>query len=1724
MGCEMKKKNKTCFIFPGQGNQWPGMCLELLEHNSFFLKAMFECDKLYNNITDFSILSVLRSPEKSIIAFEDITKIQPILFCIHYSLSKVWESLGISAAGAIGHSLGEISAACYCGHLSLKDALIIVHSRVKQLKAIAKKGDGGMMAIHLPQAAVEKLISNYPNLYISVYNSDNSFAISGNKNELESLASILVAKDIFYKMLAVNHASHSPYISQIKEALQRELTAITPHSGSKIFFSTRYGYAVPGNTLTSDYWAESELNPVLFSSAVEQAALYGYTHYIEISPHPIILNYAAEMTHHCKMILIPTMFRNRGFNDCREPYTKNHSSKPANPPLIWQDDGADTEIKVIREALTSFLSSFVMSIHGNISPDLTLIDNGLDSLSILTLKKKIDKYYAINLSLHNFFALSLNEIVTEIIAQSNRDNKVGTVGVDNADLSEPETKVLTDIQQAYLLGADKSFPDGGIIAHIYSEQNIEKLDFIRYRNAWEKVIRKHVSLRTLYQNNVPGAVNNFRIDEVVHLRDISHCRSIKNELKKERYKNKTAYLSREESVRVSVNVLKLTRQNYKTCVYIDLIAVDAISLHRIFRELSYFYSYPEVSVVTDNSYQSYIGYLNQQYRTQQYISSRHYWKNKKIFPSPNIPTNNNSAVSEAIFGRKKIFLTKDQYSKLKTITRRNNLSPSVMLAAIYAITIATWSKNQSFSLNFMISERPEETELFAQTVGNFSSTILVDIHFEGKSTFRDFSAELQRDLWEKLSYASVSGVEAMQLAMKGDQNSQPALPFVFSSALNTDDFNSSPEQNLFTWIGERTIYSYLETPQVWLDNQVFEDREGGIVIHWDYKRNRFYPGLMDEMFNAYSVLLCTLIDNQIAWNSQIKLEASEQFKARLHQNQSTDELFDDRMLIDGILKHAIASPERVALQSGSQSLTYDELLTAAKWVTSRLMVEEKGHGKPVALYMDKGLSQICAVAGILLCNYSYLPLALNQGHERLKTIINKAECKIICTSNNYYNEIQTLFPGKLVIDIDSLHKSRNKTNIDSIIISASDTSQTAYTIFTSGSTGTPKGVEIAHCGAANTCLDINRKFNVSDKDVIYSVSELCFDLSVYDIFGTFFAGATLVIPSKAVNDPTIWFNDIFENRVTLWNSSPSLFQLLADYITAAKLDFPDNLRLVLLSGDWIPLNLAGQLVNNPSIQFVSLGGATEASIWSIYYPVKQVKVFWTSIPYGTALANQNVLVLDENLEECLPLITGDIYIAGKGLAKGYLNSPRKTAAAFLIHPKTKQRLYNTGDKGRYNLQAEIEFLGREDNQVKIHGYRIELGEIEAALNVCQGVLRSIVKASRDNFTDQVISAYIQCGADASLLNIKKELSSKLPIYMIPSVWYRLDEIALTANGKLERSHFPKARLWTTGENLGTENKFSPVNELLLESWKSVLGELPADYNLSFFDLGGSSFKVLRLIHDIKQRLGVTIELGTFYEYSSLRSLSRFISGEIIEQDNIKIIEDKGDGAAFVFVYPIGGATLCYHSLIKALASHGTILAIDADYNRDYSCSSATLSDIVKELADKLLTRYRFDEINFIGWSMGGVIGYEIADYLSSQERSVSVTMLDSPLPGSLITIDDKALQKWFIRDLGERTEVESELAERYRIFKFNQYILCQHIPVKSQIPVFYVNATIKNEQHYSSVPEYYLEEWGWRKFAKNILRTCDIQCDHYTLMNFNHANLLKSEILCFISEIKGMSL
>ncbi|OCG20190.1 non-ribosomal peptide synthetase [Gilliamella sp. App2-1] len=887
---------------------------------------------------------------------------------------------------------------------------------------------------------------------------------------------------------------------------------------------------------------------------------------------------------------------------------------------------------------------------------------------------------------------------------------------------------LTDVQQAYWVGRRKSMGLGNISTHIYVEYELRGLEQDKFNQALNKVIARHGMLRAIVTDDglqqilpeVPSYHAQFHVTQNANeFQQLSM--SLRETMSHQMIDCSHWPLFEIEGVVDHENKTRLH-------VSIDLLVADAWSLELFMRELAWFYHHPQETLPKITySFRDYVLTLKSYEQTPQYERARNYWceRVQTMPPGPRLPLLiDPSELDNPAFARRSHSLSRALWQRLKMQAGQMNITPTTLLLSCFAQVLARFSASQHFTLNLTLFNRLPLHEDINYLVGDFTSLTLLEVNLSEGETLQERAKAIHNRLWNDLDHRLFGGIQVSRLLVQAHRDpAKSVVPIVFTSLLNQDEARWEEGDTLFNQ-SQDDQYSVSQTPQVWIDHQVME-RQGELHFNWDVVEALFDQQLIDQMFQCYCALLKTLATRPQSWNLTQDILGLPSVSAPVEQTPAPTALMHH-----GLLNQAEITPDITALITAQQTLTYRQLSNAANEVAHALQAQGIKRGDRVVVVMKKGWQQIAAVHGILRLGAAYVPIDPSLPVQRQSLILNESDAGAFVTQL----DIELVNPSNLPVVV--VTEQMLAAPLTPLVTETADVTDVAYIIFTSGSTGTPKGVMIDHRAAMNTLEDINSRFNVEANDRVFGLSSLSFDLSVYDAFAPFMVGASLVLPDAGhEKDPRHWLDMLDLGDVTVWNSVPALMQMLCEYLSNSAGRCPE-LRLALLSGDWIPLTLPAQMRSrlNQDMTIISLGGATECAIWSIFYPVDKVEVEWKSIPYGRGLQNQPIYVLNDKLEECPIGVEGEICIGGMGLAQGYLNDPDKTAASFVWCNDNVERIYRTGDLGRYFSDGQVEFLGRKDNQVKVNGFRVELSEIERCIENHQDIEQSVVVAvgSREN--------------------------------------------------------------------------------------------------------------------------------------------------------------------------------------------------------------------------------------------------------------------------------------------------------------------------------------------------------------------------------------------------------
>ncbi len=765
----------------------------------------------------------------------------------------------------------------------------------------------------------------------------------------------------------------------------------------------------------------------------------------------------------------------------------------------------------------------------------------------------------------------------------------------------------------------------------------------------------------------------------------------------------------------------------------------------------------------------------------------------------------------------------------------------------------------------------EDAELI---LGCFLNTIPVSMDVKGIRT----GQELIRQVNEFLLNSKQHEIHLSEIASAIGDKPLTGNP-VFDTLFNFTDFHSytglegndvlgSMEDQLL----RKQIIGANEMTNTHFDVEVDKTLDS-FSVKIKYLCSHFHEQDIAYALELYENALRMIVSGDIEELNPSYLLSETEKKDLTHVFNSTLQPYSKTKTLHQLFEEQVRkTPGHVALKQGDRELTYGRLNQLANQLACYLIENGVKQEEHIGLITDRNFKMIIGMFAILKAGASYVPVDPEYPENRKAYILhNSGISKVICDTANRLPES---FHAIQQFDIDPDALAGYPDADPGLRI---DSSQLAYTIYTSGSTGQPKGVMIEHHSAVNLIEWVNTTFQVGPGDRLLFITSMCFDLSVYDIFGILASGGSLVIvKQEEVQDIRQLKRLLTEEKITFWDSVPTTMNYLVEELENYT---QQHLRLVFLSGDWISVQLPDKIRKHfPQAQVISLGGATEGTVWSNYYPVHAVGESWTSIPYGVPIANNFFYVLDENFGLVPKGVVGELFIGGTGVARGYANDPEKTAYAFVADPYRRDlggRMYRTGDLGKMMPDGNLEFLGRKDNQVKIRGYRVELGEIESCLNKHESIREAVVNVITDSNNIRQLCAYYVLKSELVIGEMKDYLRESLPSYMIPSYYLKMDALPLNSNGKIDRKKLP---LPSEEQAVLTHYKSpeTPLEMTLVEIWKSILKINTIGVTDNVFDLGAHSLNVAAFINRIHRRLNISISLQQVFAEPTVSRQAKLI--------------------------------------------------------------------------------------------------------------------------------------------------------------------------------------------------------------------------------------------------------
>nr|WP_306437733.1 non-ribosomal peptide synthetase [Corallococcus sp. AB049A] len=916
---------------------------------------------------------------------------------------------------------------------------------------------------------------------------------------------------------------------------------------------------------------------------------------------------------------------------------------------------------------------------------------------------------------------------------------------------------------------------------------------------------------------------------------------------------------------------------------------------------------------------------------------------------------------------------------LKALAGREGATPFMVLLAAFQVLLSRYSAQDDVSVGTPIAGRTQaETE---GLIGFFVNTLVLRARVDPRATFRELLAQVRGTTFAAFEHQHLPFeklVEAVQPTRDLSRSPLFQAMFVLQNTPNEAlrlpglSFQSLP----------------LETHFAKFDLSLgLREGKDGFVGTLEYATDLFDAKTIQRMAGHFSVLVEAIAKKPDTRLDDLPLlTAAERQQLLVEWNPEVAQAIREPSIPAMVEAQVRRTPDALAVITPEKQLTYRELDAKANQLAHRLRGLGVGPEVRVGLCVERTEDLVIGALGILKAGGAYVPLDPSYPRERLGWLLEDAQGPALVAHTHLLSALPETSATPVCLDSD-VELAKQPVTAPAVAIHPG---HLAYLIYTSGSTGRPKGVAISHGNAVSFLHWALETFTAEELKGTLAATSLNFDLSVFELFAPLSSGGAVVVAKNALHLAEL----STASHVTLVNTVPSaMAQLLR--LNAV----PPSVRVINLAGEALPETLARQVYAVPSVQkLFNLYGPSEDTTYSTASLVGR-----DEMPLiGRPLPATRAYVLDASLQPVPVGVAGELYLAGEGQARGYLLRPELTAERFVPEPfgPPGGRMYRTGDRVRYRTDGRLEYLGRIDFQVKVRGFRIELGEIEAALRRAPG-LKDVVVVAKGEAADKRLVAYVTPKAEASLEveALKAHLRQGLPEYMVPTAFVVLDALPLNSNGKVDRKALPEPDTHA----IEARDFVAPRDALemqLARIWEDVLGVRSVGIRSSFFELGGHSLLAVRMLASIRERLGLSLPLSVLFQQPTVEQLAQVLRDDSQAWTPLVPLERGEPGHRPLFlVHPGGGNVLAYSELARRLGPSLPVYGLQSR-GLDGRPVAESIEEMASLYIEALRTVQPHGPYQLGGWSLGGVIAYEMARRLREAGEAVDLlALIDAHVPG-----------------------------------------------------------------------------------------------------------------------------
>nr|WP_306415012.1 MULTISPECIES: non-ribosomal peptide synthetase [unclassified Calothrix] len=1226
----------------------------------------------------------------------------------------------------------------------------------------------------------------------------------------------------------------------------------------------------------------------------------------------------------------------------------------------------------------------------------------------------------------------------------------------------------------------------------------------------------------------------------------------------------------EQGPLLRLHIVKLESQHHLLIFTIHHIIADGWSINILLRELStiYFaecqnvaYKLPKPMQLSD--YAQWEASLQQ---SPAMAKAEAYWLKQfaGTVPVLELPTTRSRlAVNTYQGSRQKIKIDTALYADLKRLSGQCNCTLLTTLLAGFIVLIHRLSSQQDIVVGIVSAGQSAFKDGYL--VGHCVNLLPIRTQVIGDAKFTEYLNTVKQvllDAYEHQIYPFIKLIENLNLPR--DLSRSPLVTAVFNLEKASLQSQSFGEEFTVNQNHTHTSQFDISWDITQTDNELF--------VECEYNNDLFDRQTIQRWLGHYVTLLEGMVarPEQYLWELPLLKEAEKlqllvewnNTQADYPKEQSIHQLFENQV------EH---TPDAIAVVFKEQQLTYRELNNQANQLAHYLQTLGVKPEVVVGVCVDRSLEMVIGLLGILKAGGAYLPLDPAYPQERLNFMLCDAQVSVLLTQEKLVTQLPEYGARVVKLDTDwGLIAQESEINLVSKITDHN----LAFVIYTSGSTGTPKGVAIAHYSLLNLYQAWKNAYQSRTLVTSYlQTASFSFDVFSGDWIHALCCGAKLVLcPSAWLLNPAKLYELMLQEKVDCADFVPAIIRNLMRYLeeTQQNINF---MRLLVVGSDSFYVQEYEEFRRfcSPKTRLINSYGVSESTVDSLYFESSEINLPLDSlVPIGKPFANISIYILDDHLQPVPIGVTGELYIGGYGLARCYFNNPKLTAEKFIPNPfhdlklenryenfanPKLNRLYKTGDLARYLNDGNIEFLGRSDRQVKIRGFRIELGEIEALLIQHPEVKESVVISREDDPGNKRLVAYIvpPPKTTPSISNLRQFLQQKLPDYMIPTAFVLQKELPLTPNGKIDRQNLPAP---DTNRPKLQENFLAPRDILelqLVQIWEGLLNVSPIGITDNFFDLGGHSLLAARLMAQIHKQLGQNLLISTLFQGATIEHLASILrqSANCVRSSPLVAIQPHGSKPPLFFVHPIGGNVLCYYELARNLQPDQPFYGLQSLGLDGESQPHTSIEDMATDYITALRVVQPQGPYFLGGWSMGGVVAFEMAQQLHKQGHKVKrLVLLDSLAPvesnktTEIYEYDDSKLLANFAEDMAGLTGKNlSVFDDDLQQLDINEQL--NHFLEQAKITNFLPPDIGKQQLHYlvqvfksniqamlnyvpqvyphriilfrsSSIGELNNPTLGWDELSSQPVEIISAPGEHYTMLSLPHVQLLKEQLKLYL--------